>query len=115
MVRWLPRCSATTPSRRSISARFCPYCPNRTEASLLSSKASTVCAVAVSSEAAAGGITESGVRKGVSSSCCGKDGGVRLVSKSAKQTVAADFGDGHALDGANQFDRRHDMHGLQIR
>src|SRR5262249_59828724 len=36
-----PRCSATTPSLRSISARFCPYWPNNRDASRLSSKAST--------------------------------------------------------------------------
>src|SRR5215470_12666942 len=114
MVRWLPRCSATTPSRRSISARFCPYCPNRTEASLLSSNASTVCVVAVSSEAAVGGITESGVRKGVSSSCCDKCGGARFIGESTKKTVATHFGDGHTPDRANQPGGRHDLDRLQI-
>src|SRR5437660_2563337 len=43
MVTWLPRESTTTPRRRSIRARFCPYCPNSVEASRLSSKASTNC------------------------------------------------------------------------
>src|SRR6478752_10644264 len=114
MVTWLPRWSATTPRRRSINARFCPYCPNRTEASLLSSNASTVWVVAVSSEAAAEGITESGVRKGVSSSCCGKRGGVHFIGKRAKKAVAADFGDGHALDRSDQAGGRHDMDCLQI-
>jgi hypothetical protein len=42
-VTWLPRCSATTPSRRSIKARFWPYWPNSMEASRLSSKLSTTC------------------------------------------------------------------------
>src|SRR5262249_27874345 len=41
-VTWLPRCSATTPSRRSISARFCPYWPNGRDASRFWSKASTI-------------------------------------------------------------------------
>ena len=40
-----------------------PYWPNSADASLLSSKASTICVVAVSSETAAGGITGSDVRK----------------------------------------------------
>ena len=39
-MTWLPRCSAVTPSRRSISARFWPYWPNSTEAWRLSSKSS---------------------------------------------------------------------------
>src|SRR5215510_3024796 len=112
MVTWLPRCSATTPSRRSISARFCPYCPNSTEASLLSSKASTVCVVAVSSEAAPAGITESVVRKGVSNSCCGEDR--RLVLETAEKTVAADLGDGHALERADQLLWRHHLDCLQV-
>src|SRR5262245_45762500 len=112
MVRWLPRCSATTPSRRSISARFCPYCPKSTEASLLSSKASTVCVVAVSSEAAPGGITGSVVRKGVSNSCCGEDR--RLVLETSEKTVAADLNDGHALDRADQLLGRHHLDSLQI-
>ena len=34
---------ATTPSRRSIKARFCPYCPNRADARRLSSKVRTTC------------------------------------------------------------------------
>src|SRR4029450_11041545 len=112
MVTGFPRAPATTPGRRSISARFCPYWPNSTEASLLSSKASTVCVVAVSSEAAPGGITESVVRKGVSNSCCGEDR--RLVLETAEKTVAADLDDGHALDRADQLLWRHNLDCLQI-
>src|SRR5215472_8223051 len=115
MVTWLPRCSATTPSRRSISARFCPYWPNSTEASLLSSNASTVWVVAVSSDAAAGGMTGSDVRKGASSSCCGQGRVTRFVSERAKEAVAADLGDDHALDRSDQVCRRHDLDRLQIR
>src|SRR4029077_18307962 len=44
----LPRCSATTPSRRSIRARFWPYWPNSIEASRLSSNASTIWVAALS-------------------------------------------------------------------
>src|ERR1700681_4562695 len=40
---WLPRESTTTPSRRSISARFCPYGPTSAEAARLSSKSMTTC------------------------------------------------------------------------
>src|SRR5450631_297577 len=41
MVMWLPRESTTTPSRRSTSARFCPYGPTSAEAARLSSKSIT--------------------------------------------------------------------------
>src|SRR5882757_4266902 len=41
MVMWLPRESTTTLSRRSISARFCPYGPTSAEAARLSSKSMT--------------------------------------------------------------------------
>src|SRR3954470_4239919 len=41
MVKWLPRESTTTPSRRSISARFCPYGPTSADAARLSSKSMT--------------------------------------------------------------------------
>src|SRR5450631_4248506 len=43
MVMWLPRESTTTPSRRSTSARFCPYGPTSAEAARLSSKSMTTC------------------------------------------------------------------------
>src|SRR5438105_1449229 len=43
MVMWLPRESTTTPSRRSISAKFCPYGPTNAEAARLSSKSMTTC------------------------------------------------------------------------
>src|ERR1700744_4239999 len=55
MVTWLPRESATTPRRRSISARFWPYWPKSIEASRLSSKASTTWVAALSSGAAGEG------------------------------------------------------------
>ncbi len=48
MVTWLPRESATTPSLRSITARFCPYCPNSTDARRLSSKSSTIRVIGLS-------------------------------------------------------------------
>src|SRR5882724_7820267 len=38
---WLPLESTTTPSRRSISARFCPYGPTSADAARLSSKSMT--------------------------------------------------------------------------
>src|SRR5262249_19915079 len=114
MVTWLPRCSATMPRRRSTKARFCPYCPNRTDASLLSSNASTVCVVAVSSEVAPGGITESVVRKGVSSSCCSECGRALFSGQRAKKAVTADFGDGHAPDRADQRCWRHNLDCLQV-
>src|SRR5450830_493555 len=113
-VTWLPRCSATTPRRRSISARFCPYWPNRTDASLLSSKASTICVIAVSSEAAAGGITGSDVRKGVSSSCCGQRRRAGMFGKPAEQSIGSDIGDGHRQYRTDQRGRRHDLHRLKI-
>src|SRR6185437_14006410 len=64
------------------------------EASRLSSKASTIWVVAVSSEAAEAGITGSGVRKAVSGSCCGENSlrNVRAVRirKNAEQAVGSD-------------------------
>src|SRR6185312_11595598 len=115
MATWLPRCSATTPRRRSISARFCPYCPNSIDASLLSSNASTVWVVAVSSEAAADGITGSVVRKAGSGSCCCERYCTAFIGEAAKKAVAADFVDGHAVHRADAFGRCHDLHRLQIR
>src|SRR5579875_3964958 len=110
-VTWLPRCSAITPRRRSISARFWPYWPKRTEARRLSSKASTICVVAVSSKAAAGGIGRSGVRKGSS----GSDGdALGHIGQLAEQAVAADLGDVDGRHRADQGARRHDLHRLQI-
>src|SRR3974390_3540711 len=112
MVTWLPRCSATTPRRRSMSARFWPYCPNRTEASLLSSNASTVCVVAVSSEAAAGGIAGSFVRKGASGSCHVEYGCAGGVRKRTEKAVTADLGNGHALNRTDQMCGRHNLYRL---
>src|ERR1700751_1662909 len=43
MVMWLPRESTTTPSRGSISAKFCPYGPTKAEAARLSSRSMTTC------------------------------------------------------------------------
>ena len=53
----------------------------------MSSKASTVCVVAVSSEAAAAGIAGSDVRKVVSSSCCGERRRAGVCSASAPNSV----------------------------
>src|SRR5262245_27119415 len=97
-----------------MSARFCPYCPNSMDASLLSSNASTVCVVAVSSEAAAGGITGSFVRKAGSSSCCCKFYSTGFVRKGAEEAIAADFVDDHTVHRADAFSRRHDLHRLQV-
>src|SRR5262245_51534028 len=97
-----------------MSARFCPYCPNSIDASLLSSNASTVWVVAVSSEAAAGGITGSVVRKAGSGSCCCKSDNAAFVGEAAEEAVTADFVDDHTAHGANAFSRRHDLHRLQV-
>src|SRR6185437_31907 len=106
------------PSRRSISARFCPYCPNRMEASRLSSKASTICVVAVSSNAAEAGITGSVVRKAVSGSCCGEDllRDVRAgrIRRNAEQAVGADTSDGDRNDLADERGRRYHRYRLEI-
>ena len=63
----------------------------------MSSKASTVCVVAVSSEAAAGGITGSVVRKVESSSCCGEGGRLGPFGERAEKSVSADLGNRHAV------------------
>src|SRR5580692_10195661 len=75
MVMWLPRESTTTPSRRSISARFCPYGPTRADAPRLSSKSMTTCV--------SGGICRSrsslrlGASEGESDALLGKGSGSR--------------------------------------
>src|SRR5581483_1962197 len=102
------------PRRRSINARFCPYWPNSMEASLLSSNASTVWVVAVSSETAAVGITEFVVRKGRSSSCRCKGRIPVLTFEAAEKAVAAHFIDDDALHRSDTIGRRHDLHRLQV-
>src|SRR5262245_5279341 len=84
------------------------------DASLLSSNASTVWVVAVSSEAAAGGITGSVVRKVGSGSCCCKSHRA-FVHEAAEETVGADFVYDHTAHRANAFSRRYDLHRLQVR
>src|SRR5450631_749194 len=76
MVMWLPRESTTTPSRRSTSARFCPYGPTSAEAARLSSKSITTCV--------SGGICMSrsslrlGASEGESDALLGKGSGSRF-------------------------------------
>src|SRR5262249_33739819 len=119
MVTWLPRESATTPSRRSISARCCPYWPNSVEASRLSSNASTTW-VAPFSAVAAGGMSEplsvprvrnASALQARELGCGISDEGPRDV---ADQAVRSGGGDGDRGPLADQPGRCHDLHGLQV-
>src|ERR1700726_242787 len=133
MVMWLPRESTTTPSRRSICARFCPYGPTSAEAARLSSKSMTTCV--------SGGIcmSRSSLRLGASEdesdallgkgsgsrghcrwchgrSCDPGSSGPRIGSgrEFAEQAVALEAFDLHRQHLADDVRRRHHMRRLQI-
>src|SRR5437762_582931 len=118
MVTWLPRESATTPSRRSISARFCPYWPNSVEARRLSSKVSMVCVVAVSFTSLAAGTIPLSVGKLRNASGSNGDAGFcldsRLAREHAKQAVGSDIRDGHRHHRADHIPSRHHLNRLKI-
>src|SRR5580704_18860881 len=100
------------PSRRSISARFWPYCPNSEEASRLSSKVRIIWAVlsgATKIDSSVSGVRNSG-------SCAKKSGfsfrrcfgcsfrcSFGSLHQRAQQAVAGSFGDN---DGGNLADER---------
>src|SRR5215470_20209475 len=122
MVTWLPRESATTPSLRSISERFCPYWPNSTEARRLSSKVSTTWVVAFSPAPVGVGTSEpwsdprvrnaSGLQMfGQSRQPGHVDMAPRRLRELAKQAVGAGPNDRHAAHGADQRGGRHHLHG----
>src|SRR5215471_4125769 len=119
MVTWLPRESATTPSRRSISARFCPYWPNSTEASRLSSKASTTWVAALSPAVAGVGtsapLSDPRVRNASGLHTCQRGRrDVRRRGEFTEQAVRAGARDRDGDHLADQRRRRHHLHGLQI-
>src|SRR5262249_4880686 len=121
MVTWLPRESAVTPSRRSISARCWPYWPNSVEASRLSSKASTTWVALVSPAASGEGrsepLSEPRVRNASALQGCqlGRGGLARQrPRKLAKQAVGAGARDRHGHDLADQRGGRHRLHRLQV-
>src|SRR5262249_20793689 len=115
-VTWLPRCSATTPSRRSISARFCPYWPNSRDASRFSSKASTIWVAAVSPAADEDTKDSLSDREERNRSdlhqyrFCGHID----RSEGSEQTVGADYRDPRRYDVADHCRWRHDLNRLQI-
>src|SRR5882724_2989136 len=117
-VTWLPRESATTPSRRSINARFCPYWPNSVEARRLSSKVSTVSAVAVSLASAADGAIPLSVGRLRNASGSNCDAGLCIdtwrIREHAEQAVCDGSGDGDRHHCADQACGRYDLHRLQI-
>src|SRR5438105_4693196 len=126
MVMWLPRESTTTPSRRSISAKFCPYGPTNAEAARLSSKSMTTCV--------SGGTCMSrsnlrlGASEGESDALFGKGSGsvsdvrrerpdgmrVHRHREFAEQAVALEAFDPYRQNLADDIGRRHHMGGLQI-
>src|SRR5580698_4655585 len=97
------------PSRRSIKARFWPYCPNSVAARRLSSKVRTIWVVL-------SGPTKtdsSGVRN--SGSCADTNRLLHgVLRKQAEQSFAGGFGDGDGGDLANQGRRCLDLHRLEI-
>src|SRR5205814_2156197 len=124
MVMWLPRESTTTPSRRSISAKFCPYGPTNAEAARLSSKSMTTCV--------SGGTCMSrsnlrlGASEGESDALFGKGSGsvghvrggrpagMRRGGELAEQAVAFEAFDSDRENLADDVGRGHHMRGLKI-
>src|ERR1700716_542677 len=126
MVMWLPLESTTTPSRRSISARFCPYGPTSADAARLSSKSMTTCV--------SGGTCMSrsslrlGASEGESDALFGKGSGSRghwrksrlpgpriwRGRELAKQAVALEAFDRNRKHLSDDVGRRHHMRRLQI-
>src|ERR1700752_3929689 len=121
MVTWLPRESATTPRRRSIKARFWPYCPNSVHARRLSSKVSTVCVVAVSFASLVAGtipLSVGRLRNASGSERFERLGGFwpdsRPLRERAEQAIGSNLRDRHGYHRADQMRRRHDLHRLKI-
>src|SRR5207248_11770907 len=125
MVMWLPRESTTTPSRRSISAKFCPYGPTSAETARLSSKSMTTCV--------SGGTCMSrsslrlGASEGESDALLGKgsgssaDLGMRKLrgwrwrrSEVAEQAVTLEAFHPDREDLSDDVGRGHHMRGLQV-
>src|SRR5262245_23021263 len=117
-VTWLPRESATTPRRRSISARFCPYCPNSVDARRLSSKVSTAWVGAVSSGPEGASELSVGRLRNASGSGCDKAGGFCIDSRGPgerpEQAVGHGGRDRDRHQRADQGCRCHHVHRLQI-
>src|SRR5262249_42438487 len=108
-----------TPRRRSIEARFCPYCPNSAEASRLSSNVITICAAAPSWNSPPGANWPGSVNLGKSSASYGNErvGMVRtraFPGQPSEQAIRPDFRDRHGNDVADAAWRQHDLHRLQI-
>src|SRR5208282_1991972 len=104
-----------TPSRRSIKARFWPYCPNNAEARRLSSKVRAICVAlscATMSDSSVPGVRNSGSCAEASRLLRGLLW--RLLRKHAEQTIAGDFGDCDGGNLADQRRRRLGLHRLQI-
>src|SRR5262249_58240876 len=110
-VTWLPRCSAPTPSPRSISARFCPYWPNNKDASRLSSNASTTCVAVLSP--AKDPLSDREERNG--SGLQHRFRAQPCACKFAEQAVASNFGNLNRPNCANHRSWGHDLNWLQIR
>src|ERR1700722_11562781 len=131
MVMWLPRESTTTPSRRSICARFCPYGPTSAEAARLSSKSMTTCVSGGTGMSrsslrlgASEGESDALFGKGSGSRCQVRNGHLRGArenrlpgqrrSKFTEQAVALEAFDSHRQNLADDIRRRHHMRRLQV-